>query len=52
MSPEATNEKPSGKDGAVHIEPHASLTSILERIVAGHPQSRIDELMPWVPPGT
>ena len=33
------------------VEPHAWLTSVIERIVAGHPQSRIDELMPWVPPG-
>lgn len=23
------------------------LTDVLERIVAGHPQSRIDDLMPW-----
>jgi len=30
------------------VEPHVWLTSVLERIVAGHPQSRIDELMPWV----
>ena len=29
------------------IEPHAWLTDVLERIVAGHPQSRIDDLMPW-----
>ncbi len=29
------------------LNPHAYLTSVLERIVAGHPQSRIDELMPW-----
>ena len=29
------------------VEPHAYLTRVLERIVAGHPQSRIDELMPW-----
>jgi len=30
------------------VEPHVWLTSVLERIIAGHPQSRIDELMPWV----
>lgn len=29
------------------IEPHAYLTAVLERIVGGHPQSRIDELLPW-----
>jgi hypothetical protein len=33
-------------------EPHAWLTSVLERIVAGHPQSRIHELMTWVAPGS
>ena len=27
--------------------PHAYLTETLGRLVAGHPQSRIDELMPW-----
>ena len=30
------------------VDPHAYLTDILERIVNGHPQSRIDELMPWI----
>ena len=29
------------------IDPHAYLTDALERLVAGHPQSRIDDLMPW-----
>ena len=29
------------------VNPHAYLTDVLERIVAGHPQSRIDDLMPW-----
>jgi transposase len=29
------------------MNPHAYLTDTLERIVAGHPQSRIDELLPW-----
>jgi hypothetical protein len=27
--------------------PHVSLTDVLKRILPGHPQSRIDELMPW-----
>jgi hypothetical protein len=27
--------------------PHTYLTDVLERLVAGHPQSRIDDLMPW-----
>jgi transposase len=29
------------------VNPHAYLTDARERILAGHPQSRIDELMPW-----
>jgi transposase len=29
------------------VNPHAYLTDALERIVAGHPQSRIDDLLPW-----
>ena len=29
------------------VNPHTYLTNALERIVAGHPQSRIDDLIPW-----
>ena len=29
------------------IEPYAWLKSTLEKIAAGHPNSRIDELLPW-----
>lgn len=29
------------------VHPHTYLTEVLERLVAGHLQSRIDELMPW-----
>jgi transposase len=29
------------------VEPHGYLTEVLERIVHGHPQSRVGELMPW-----
>lgn len=29
------------------VNPHAYLTDVLERLVAGHLNSRIDELMPW-----
>ncbi|SEL36870.1 IS66 C-terminal element [Roseovarius nanhaiticus] len=29
------------------VEPFAYLTATLEAIAAGHPQSRIDELLPW-----
>jgi transposase len=34
------------------INPHDYLTDVLERIVAGHRQSRIDELLPWNYPKT
>jgi len=29
------------------IDPQAYLTDVITRIVGGHPQSRIDQLMPW-----
>lgn len=29
------------------VEPQAYLTDVITRIVAGHPQSRIDDLLPW-----
>jgi hypothetical protein len=29
------------------VDPHAYLTDVLQRLVAGHLQSRIDDLMPW-----
>ena len=29
------------------IEPYAYLKDVLERLVAGHPITRLDELMPW-----
>ncbi|RXF66919.1 IS66 family transposase, partial [Hansschlegelia zhihuaiae] len=29
------------------VEPHAYLTDVMTRIVNGHPQSRIGELLPW-----
>ncbi|TVQ31787.1 MAG: transposase domain-containing protein, partial [Geminicoccaceae bacterium] len=29
------------------VEPFAYLKTTLERIAAGHPQSRLDELLPW-----
>ena len=32
------------------IDPQAYLSDTLERLVAGHPQSRIDDLMPWAHP--
>jgi transposase len=32
------------------VEPHAYLTDVITRIVNGHPNSRIDELLPWAYP--
>ena len=29
------------------VEPYAWLRHVLERIAAGHPMSRIHELLPW-----
>ena len=29
------------------IDPQAYLTDVINRIVAGHPRSQIDELLPW-----
>jgi hypothetical protein len=29
------------------IDPQAYIASVITRIVSGHPQSRIDQLMPW-----
>jgi hypothetical protein len=29
------------------VDPQAYLTDVITRIVGGHPQSRIDQLMPW-----
>jgi transposase len=34
------------------IEPTAYLADVISRIASGHPQSRIDELLPWVYPPT
>jgi transposase len=32
------------------VEPHGYLTDVITRIVNGHPQSRLDDLMPWAYP--
>ncbi|MBN9445399.1 MAG: transposase domain-containing protein, partial [Bosea sp.] len=32
------------------VEPHAYLADVITRIVSGHPNSRIDELLPWAYP--
>jgi transposase len=34
------------------VEPHAYLTDIIARIVNGHPQTRLDDLLPWQYPVT
>ena len=34
------------------VEPHSYMTDAITRIVDGHPQSRIDELLPWAYPNT
>ncbi len=31
----------------IDVEPHAYLNNVITRIVAGHPQSKLDELLPW-----
>ena len=31
----------------IAVEPHAYLTDVITKIVNGHPNSRIDELLPW-----
>ncbi len=32
------------------VDPHAYLTDVITKIVSGHPNSRIDELLPWAYP--
>jgi transposase len=34
------------------VEPQTYLANVIDRIVNGHPQSRIDELLPWAYPAT
>jgi len=34
------------------VEPHGYLNDIITRIVNGHPQTRLDDLMPWLYPAT
>jgi len=33
-----------------HVDPYAYLDDVITRIVNGHPQSRIDDLLPWAYP--
>ena len=32
------------------VDPQAYLADVIARIIGGHPQSRLDELMPWAYP--
>jgi hypothetical protein len=32
------------------VEPHGYLVDVITRIVNGHPQNRLDDLMPWAYP--
>jgi len=34
------------------VEPHGYLADVITRIVNGHPQIRLDDLMPWAYPAT
>ena len=36
----------------VDVEPQAYLTNVITRIAEGHPNSRLDELLPWTYPNT
>jgi transposase len=36
----------------IGVEPQAYLADVISRIVNGHPQSRLDELLPWAYPTT
>jgi transposase len=36
----------------VGVEPRAYLADVITTIVSGHPQSRLDELLPWAYPTT
>ena len=34
------------------VEPNGYLADVITRIVNGHPQSRLDDLLPWAYPAT
>ena len=36
----------------IGVEPRAYLADVITRIVNGHPNSRLDELLPWAYPTT
>ena len=66
-SPGRMRSSPGSDGGAAHwaviaslietckligVEPQAYLADVISRIVNGHPQSRLDELLPWAYPTT
>ena len=34
------------------VEPHTYLSDVITKIVNGHPNSQIDDLLPWAYPAT
>ncbi|MEA2913439.1 MAG: transposase [Bradyrhizobium sp.] len=34
----------------IGVEPYAYLADVITRIIDGHPNSRLDELLPWANP--
>jgi hypothetical protein len=36
----------------IGVEPYAYLADVITRIIDGHPNSRLDELLPWANPAT
>jgi len=36
----------------IGVDPYAYLADVITRIVDGHPNSRLDELLPWTYPAT
>jgi hypothetical protein len=34
----------------IGVEPHAYLAGVITRIINGHPNSQIDDLLPWTYP--
>jgi hypothetical protein len=39
-------------EAQIGVEPRAYLADVITKIVRGHPQSRLDELLPWAYPTT
>ena len=49
---QVTGLAPSTVSGVLFFKPQAYLADVIRRIVNGHPQSRLDELLPWAYPTT